>query len=516
MARFTKRVLEVLKRVGAHRNAPLRLFTALLLCPIAHAQTTLSTLPFAPLQSIPQWRASTDTTRNNQDFLLLKPRETRRIALPSGALLRLWFTSSDPQKTRVVLRNGKRTIPLLQNGKAAIGELFAKSWTLYPHTSTRSAQQLAPSSFLIVSNGTREEMKFYFQATTQTGKSQSATASQGATVQVTSEWTLQPNASRDFAINGGNGIVEAIDIVFDAADLRGISSLSDREVLDGVRLQARWDDGQQLAVDATLAQLAGGWKGAVVPQSAVAKIGKHKLSLRWPMPLPPRRKLSLRNETKTPINFFITTTIRKTAVPASRFYARVGAETTVPQKPIGLLKVQGSGALVGLNLDMRPQPNSVRQTFTFLEGNEIIRADNRVLEGTGTEDFFNSAWYYPDKPFARAFHGLTRKTLAPPSITTYRWMIPDAVSFRKALDFTMGHSGRNKSSDMEYRWVAFWYANLGSTFEIANRITAPPTPTPKPAPNFYEQLANVIRILPIVFLVVGTLLWLKLSWRRKI
>ena len=483
------------------------------------SQKTLSQLPFASQKSVPIWLASTAPTRNNQDYYLLKPRETRRIALPQGELLRLWFTRSDPEKCDVTLQNGAQKTMLLQNGRARLGELFAKAWTFYPSllsfntSSTRSAWKMVAGANLVVSNRTDAEMKFYLQAATD-ASAKNAVASVGKTSQVVSEWTLQPQTSRDFAINGGNGIVEQIDITFDGEDLRGGKTLSDGEVLNGVKLQATWDDDKNFAVDASLSQLAGGWRDAIVPNSAVAKTGKNKFSLRWPMPLPSRRKLSLRNETSQPINFYISTTIRQTAVPTSRFHARVGGETTVVGKPIQLLKVRGKGALVGLNLDMRPQPNATRQTFVFLEGNEIIKTDDRVLEGTGTEDFFNSAWYYPDKTFARDFHGLARKTLRPPGITTYRWLVPDAISFQKTLDFQMGHSGRNKTNNMEYRWVAFWYQNVGGTFEIENAVSPVVMSSSQTEPEA-TLLQRVIKFLPVAFLIVGTFLWLRMSWRRK-
>lgn len=484
----------------------------------ARAQTTLATLPFAVGQHVPSWLASTDPQHKNQDYYLLKPRAMRRIELPQGELLRLWFTSSDPAKCDVTLQNGAQKVVLLQNGQARVGELHAKSWTFYPSllrfntSSTRSAWKLVAGANLVVSNRTDTEMKFYFQAATG-ASAKSVVAPAGKTQQVVSEWTLQPQTSRDFAINGGKGIIEKIDITFDATDLRGGKTLSDAQVLNGVKLQARWDDDENLAVDASLAQLAGGWRDLMVPNSAIAQVAKNRYSLRWPMPLPPRRKLSLRNDTLQPINFYISTTIRNFPVPTSRFYARLGGETTVVGKPIQILKVQGSGALVGLNLDMRPQPNSLRQTFVFLEGNEIIKTDNRVLEGTGTEDFFNSAWYYPAQPFARDFHGLTRKTLRPPGVTSYRWLVPDAIPFQKNLDFQMGHSGRNKTNNMEYRWVAFWYQNVGGTFEIENAVS-PVVPAAESALT-ETPLQRAIKFLLVAFLIGGTLWWLRMSWRRK-
>lgn len=117
--------------------AALRVLVVSLLCASSLRAQTVSDLPLQSQQKLYNWLASTDKTRQNKDYFLLKPRETRRISLPSGDLLRLWFTSSAPEKCGVTLQNGAQKIVLLQNSKAPVGELFAKAWTLYPQSTLR-------------------------------------------------------------------------------------------------------------------------------------------------------------------------------------------------------------------------------------------------------------------------------------------------------------------------------------------------------------------------------------------
>jgi hypothetical protein len=135
-----------------------------------------------------------------------------------------------------------------------------------------------------------------------------------------------------------------------------------------------------------------------------------------------------------------------------------------------MLNVTGQGAFAGLVLGIEPAPESSRQTFAYLEGNETITADGKTYEGTGTEDFFNSAWYFPDEPFSQAYHGMTFKSQSPPQVSAYRFMIPDAIPFQKTLNFAFEHGKGNNSDDLEYRWVAFWYQKPTFNFEVSDDL----------------------------------------------
>ncbi len=153
-----------------------------------------------------------------------------------------------------------------------------------------------------------------------------------------------------------------------------------------------------------------------------------------------------------------------------RLVSAYGSARSVKGQPIPILKVKGEGAFVGLVLDIRPAADTTRRTFAYLEGNEILIADGKKYEGTGTEDYFNSAWYYPEKAFTRPYHGMTFKGMDPPRVTTYRWMIPDAVPFTNNFEFQLEHGNGNNSNDLEYRWVAFWYQKAPFNFEIKDAL----------------------------------------------
>jgi hypothetical protein len=136
--------------------------------------------------------------------------------------------------------------------------------------------------------------------------------------------------------------------------------------------------------------------------------------------------------------------------------------------------VQGEGAFVGLALAIRPIATSRRRAFAYLEGNETIKADAQVLEGTGTEDFFNSAWYFPETPFARAFGGMSFKSALPPQVAAHRWAIPDPIPFKRNLDFTFEHGNGNNSDDLEWRWLACFYAAPQATWAVPDELAGNP------------------------------------------
>jgi hypothetical protein len=66
------------------------------------AQNNLSDLPAAPDWPPYKWFASTDPKHKNHDYLLLKPGETRKFAVPGGNIERLWWTATEPEKIEFI------------------------------------------------------------------------------------------------------------------------------------------------------------------------------------------------------------------------------------------------------------------------------------------------------------------------------------------------------------------------------------------------------------------------------
>jgi hypothetical protein len=186
--------------------------------------------------------------------------------------------------------------------------------------------------------------------------------------------------------------------------------------------------------------------------------------------------------------------------------AAYGSARSQRDKPIPILSVTGEGTFVGLVLDIRPAPDTTRRTFAFLEGNETIIADGKKYEGTGTEDFFNSAWYFPEKPFSQKYHGLTFKGKEPPRVTAYRWMIPDAVPFKNNFKFEFEHGNGNNGNDLEYRWVAFWYQKPDAKFEIADELKGGSSTASTPSGSGASGGQSESTLLPIFAALTGIII----------
>jgi hypothetical protein len=149
-----------------------------------------------------------------------------------------------------------------------------------------------------------------------------------------------------------------------------------------------------------------------------------------------------------------------------------------------------------LRLAIAPAPESARRAFAYLEGNETLVADGKVYEGTGTEDFFNSAWYFPDKPFVRAYGGLTEKNALPPRVAMYRLMIGDAVPFKRDFRFDFEVGNGNNADDLEWRWLAFWYQKEDGSFEIKDALGNDAAQSDAARGAGVDVNANAVRSIP--------------------
>jgi hypothetical protein len=415
-----------------------------------------------------RWFASTDSDGKNEDYVLLKPGETRRVPLSAGKLIRLWSTASQPEKVVLSLSNGITTT-LMSDNRAPVGELYEKAFTLYPTSSTSAAvRDLKSSAALVVTNRDTQPNKWFYQATVR-ARSDNPTEFGGVTGEEQPEQNIAPQKEVPLFSSTRSGVLAHLTLEVDTVS---------PEVLRNLKLRATWDEGGQPAVDVPLLALTGqffgarsvlsdGWNFGVRSDSAL-------LQLKFPMPFSSGARVTLFNGGSAPVKVKATAGLdvsrTNKPLPPYRFCAQYGSARTQTGQPVQMLRVLGSGAFVGLNLGIAPAPESPRRAFAYLEGNETITADGRVYEGTGAEDFFNSAWYYPEKPFARPYHGMTFKSVLPPKVSAYRLMIPDAVPFQKSLNFAFQHGSNNRGDDLEYRWVALWYQKAPFNFEVPNTL----------------------------------------------
>lgn len=123
--------------------------------------------------------------------------------------------------------------------------------------------------------------------------------------------------------------------------------------------------------------------------------------------------------------------------------------------------IRGKGQFVGVNYYVHsPSP------MWYGEGDDMVFIDGAstpTLSGTGTEDYFNTAWC-PKEPFQSLYFGYPRLNTSDRSFQTgwlgrthvYRFHITDPIYFDSSLKFTIEH-GHNNVLALELRSVAYWY-----------------------------------------------------------
>jgi len=130
-----------------------------------------------------------------------------------------------------------------------------------------------------------------------------------------------------------------------------------------------------------------------------------------------------------------------------------------------LLEAEGWGHYVGSVLNIH-NLRSTSEWNWYGEGDDMIFIDGEPwpprLHGTGTEDYFNTAWC-PTQTYHAPYHGLT--VAGGPNwsgqISYYRFHIEDPVVFERSIRVTIEHGHANKRSD-DLSSVAYWYQTLPS------------------------------------------------------
>lgn len=118
-----------------------------------------------------------------------------------------------------------------------------------------------------------------------------------------------------------------------------------------------------------------------------------------------------------------------------------------------VLDAKGRGHFVGLSLNAESHAGRL----WFLEGDEIFTVDGEFRgQGTGTEDYYNSGWYFDQGEFAAPFHGLVMKDDELARIAAYRWHVPDPIPFDDSIRVEIEH-GHANGEVADYATTAYWY-----------------------------------------------------------
>ncbi len=153
-----------------------------------------------------------------------------------------------------------------------------------------------------------------------------------------------------------------------------------------------------------------------------------------------------------------------------------------------ILEATGRGHYVGCVLSIHNLRQAGLNQFNWYgEGDDMIFVDGEPfppsLHGTGTEDYFNTAWC-PTQEYHAPYHGIVLAGEANWSgkVSLYRFHIEDPIRFRESIRVTIEHGHANRRSD-DYASVAYWYQTephspFPELLSVEDRLPRPDQPLP--------------------------------------
>lgn len=249
-------------------------------------------------------------------------------------------------------------------------------------------------------------------------------------------------------------------------------------------LRIYWDGNPRPAVEAPVGDFFAncfGRRDEVISLPVMVEDGD-SYNCFWRMPFRKSARIEIVNQSEKQISllYYNIDWIKKESIPSDTpyFYAQYRQEYPVEHaKDYVLLDTKGKGHYVGTVLAVR-----TRSPSWFGEGDEKIYIDgetNASIWGTGTEDYFLSAWGlkrtitpYSGVPYFDQWGIVGGHTSA------YRWHLNDPIVFNTGIRVTMEHFGWmspdenpnfksmswNERED-DYSSVAFWYQTGTPTFD---------------------------------------------------
>jgi len=293
---------------------------------------------------------------------------------------------------------------------------------------------------------------------------------------------VAPGSTHVLLDERGPGVITHIWITFlgpEPQDWARNGSANHQEML----LRMYWDGDPRPAVEAPLGDFFAncfGQRREVISLPVVVEDGD-AYNCFWQMPFRKSARIEVVNQSDKPISllYYNIDWIRKKHISKDTpyFYAQYRQEYPVEHgKDYLVLETTGKGHYVGTVLAVR-----TRSPAWFGEGDEKIYIDGESkasIWGTGTEDYFLSAWGL--KAASTPYFGVPlfdQWGIVGGRTSAYRWHINDLIVFNKGIKVSFEHFGWlapdetaaykstswNERED-DYSSVAFWYQTGKPTF----------------------------------------------------
>lgn len=295
-------------------------------------------------------------------------------------------------------------------------------------------------------------------------------------------FTVPPGATHVLMDEKGPGVITHIWITFLGPEPQGWAkngAANHQEML----LRMYWDGDERPAVEAPVGDFFAngfGKRSSVVSLPVIVE-DADSYNCYWHMPFRKSARIEIVNQSEKPISllYYNIDWIKQDRLPRKTpyFYAQYRQEYPVsPGKDYVVLETTGKGHYVGTVLAVR-----TRSPSWFGEGDEKIYINGELkpsIWGTGTEDYFLSAWGlqttstpYFGVPYFDQWGIVGGHTSA------YRWHVTDPLVFNQGIKVTFEHFGWiapdenpdykatswNERED-DYASVAFWYQTGKPTF----------------------------------------------------
>jgi D-arabinan exo alpha-(1,3)/(1,5)-arabinofuranosidase (non-reducing end) len=282
-------------------------------------------------------------------------------------------------------------------------------------------------------------------------------------------YTLAPGESAMLAEFQGPGHI---------ASIRLTPTAINPELLNHVYLVASFNGAQTPQVETQLGMFFGRTTDGIDVEALLFGIKSGVLYSYFPMPFYDGATLSIENRSSNPVE--LDAEIGSTTAPPDDYtgtFETINNLTapTIFGRDHQFANLEGQGKLLGV---VQVAAGSSGQTY--LEGDERFYPDGLLTPtviGTGTEDYYNSGWYFDRGRFSLPTHGFVAdETIDGFRISAmYRLHVGDTFDFADGAKFSIEHDATNLATDEIYRSCSFAYRIdepslvLQDTFDVGNR-----------------------------------------------
>ena len=293
---------------------------------------------------------------------------------------------------------------------------------------------------------------------------------------------VAPGATHVLLDEQGPGVITHIWLTFlgpEPQDWAKDGSANHQEML----LRIYWDGRERPAVEAPVGDFFAncfGQRSEVVSLPVIVE-DADSYNCFWHMPFRKSARVEIVNQSEKPISllYYNIDWIKKPCIPDDTPYFHAQYRQEYPAEPgrdYVVLETKGKGHYVGTVLAVR-----TRSPAWFGEGDEKISIDGEArpsIWGTGTEDYFLSAWGL--KKTRTPYFGVPyfdQWGIVGGHTSAYRWHLADPIVFNTGIKVAFEHFGWispdenpdhksmswNERED-DYASVAFWYQAGEPTF----------------------------------------------------